>query len=135
MTLVELAITITILGVVAITAVPRLSEARDRAAVGGAASALTSALATTRHAAQRTSRRTALTVDTASAFVAVRAGADTLERLPLRDLFHVSLRASRDSIAYAPTGLGYGAANATFVISRGSAAETVVVSRLGRVRR
>jgi len=38
-------------------------------------------------------------------------------------------------MAYAPNGLGYGASNLTVVLRRGSAAETIFVSRLGRVRR
>jgi Tfp pilus assembly protein FimT len=46
----------------------------------------------------------------------------------------VSLRTSRDSIAFDARGLGYGAANLTLVVSRGHAVDTVVVSRLGRVR-
>jgi hypothetical protein len=47
----------------------------------------------------------------------------------------VRLSTSRDSIAFDVRGLGYGAANLTLVARRGSAAETLVVSRLGRVRR
>jgi len=38
-------------------------------------------------------------------------------------------------MAYAPNGLGYGASNLTLVLRRGERAETLVVSRLGRVRR
>jgi hypothetical protein len=46
----------------------------------------------------------------------------------------VSLGTTRDSIVFDARGLGYGAANLTLVARRGSAAETLVVSRLGRVR-
>jgi hypothetical protein len=42
---------------------------------------------------------------------------------------------TRDSIAFYPSGLGYGAANTRLIVSRGAAAETVTVSRAGRVRR
>jgi hypothetical protein len=46
----------------------------------------------------------------------------------------VSLSTSRDSLAFDVRGLGYGAANLTLVARRGAAADTLVVSRLGRVR-
>jgi hypothetical protein len=46
----------------------------------------------------------------------------------------VTLRASRDTLTFAPTGLGHGASNTTIVVSRGRRADTLVVSRLGRVR-
>ena len=44
------------------------------------------------------------------------------------------VRASRDTVPYAPTGLGFGVANSTIVVSIGERAETVTVSRLGRMR-
>lgn len=135
MTLLELTSAVAIAGIVLMTAIPRFQQLRDRVAVDGAATALTSALADARHLATRHNRRTALRVDTATATATVYAMTDTLDRLPLGTLFHVTLSASRDSIAYTPLGLGFGAANATFVLSRGSAAETVTVSRVGRVRR
>lgn len=135
MTLIELALTIVIAAAIAATAIPGFRAVRDRLAVHGATSALTSALADTRHAARRWSRRTALTADTAAALIVVRAGIDTVARHPLGALYGVRLRVTRDSVAYQPTGAGYGASNATFILSRGTAAETVTVSRLGRVRR
>jgi hypothetical protein len=46
----------------------------------------------------------------------------------------VRLAATRDSMAYLPLGLGYGAANLRAVLTRGRASDTVFVSRLGRVR-
>jgi hypothetical protein len=57
-----------------------------------------------------------------------------LLRRDLRSVFGVRLSASRDSMAYDARGLGLGAANLSLVIRRGAAAETVFVSRLGRVR-
>jgi hypothetical protein len=46
----------------------------------------------------------------------------------------VALEATRDSLAYGPDGLGVGAANLRLVLRRGAAADTLSVSRLGRVR-
>ena len=73
-------------------------------------------------------------VDSADGTVTLRAGADTLARRALGALHGVRIAASRDSVTYSPLGVGRGLANARYVVSRGSAAETVWVSRLGRVR-
>lgn len=135
MTLLELATAVTIAGIVLSTAVPRYTHLRDRLAVDGATSALTSALADARHLAARWNRRTALSIDTSTATLILHAGVDTLDRVPLASLFRVSLTTTRDSVAYYPSGLGYGASNTTLVVRRGAAAETVTVSRIGRVRR
>lgn len=134
-TLVELTVILVILGVVSATAIPRFGAMRDRLAVHGATSTLTTALIDTRHRAMRESRYVALTVDSARGLVVVRADVDTLDLHPLKELYGVSVRATRDSIAYYPTGLGFGAANSTYVVARGASAETVTVSRVGRVKR
>lgn len=134
-TLLELAITSVFIGLVALIAIPAVAHARDRAAVHGATSLLVSALADARHQALRWQRRTAVQFDTVSANTVVHAGSDTLLRVPLDSLFRVALASSRDSIAFYPTGLGYGAANTRLIVSRGAAAETVTVSRAGRVKR
>lgn len=134
-TLLELTITVTLIGVIALIAIPSVARVRDRAAVHGATSLLVSALADARHQALRWQRRTAVRFDTLSAHATVHAGRDTLSRVSLDSLFRVAMRASRDSIAFYPLGLGYGAANARLIITRGAAAETVTVSRAGRVKR
>ena len=46
----------------------------------------------------------------------------------------VSLSSTRDSITFDVRGLGWGAANLTLSVRRGAAAETLTVSRLGRVK-
>lgn len=134
-TLVELLITVSVVALLSGIAVPAFHNVRDRVAVHGAASATASALADARHHATRWNRRTALTVDTGRALVVVRAGPDTVGITPLHALFGVTLAATRDSIAYSPGGIGFGAANTRLIVARGAAAETLTVSRAGRVRR
>jgi prepilin-type N-terminal cleavage/methylation domain-containing protein len=46
----------------------------------------------------------------------------------------VRLMASRSVIRVAPSGMGWGAANAKLVLRRGGAAESLTVSRLGRLK-
>jgi len=134
-TLLELITAGVVIGIVSLMALPAIARLRDRAAVHGATSLLVSALADARHQALRWQRRTAVRFDTAHARTVVHAGSDTIVRLPLDSLFEVALATTRDSIAFYPTGLGYGAANARLIIARGASAETVTVSRAGRVKR
>ena len=134
-TLIEIGVTISILGLMAGMTFPRFGSYRDRVAVDAATSSTLSLLATARHAALRRATLTAMHFDTARAIVLVVAGVDTLERRPLRDVHGVSLATTRDSIAFAPSGLGYGAANTQVILRRGAASDTIAVSRLGRARR
>jgi hypothetical protein len=92
-------------------------------------------LATARHGALRRAVVTAVRVDTARGLVVVHAGVDTLEQRSLGLVHGVRIETTRDSIAYGPAGLGFGAANTRVIFRRGAAAETVTVSRLGRARR
>ena len=79
--------------------------------------------------------RTAVTIDTANASLIVRSYSDTVAMRRLGRSHSVAISATRDSMAYAPNGLGYGASNLSIVVRRGATADTIVVSRLGRVRR
>ena len=135
MTLIEVGITVGILGVMAGLTFPRFGSYRDRVAVDAATSSTLSLIATARHAALRRAMRTAIHLDTATATVLVVSGADTILRRPLREVHGVLFSTTRDSIAFAPSGLGYGAANTQIILRRGSAADTIAVSRLGRARR
>lgn len=74
-------------------------------------------------------------MDTAGARLSIVAGTETVAVHDLGAVFGVRLSTTRDSIAWSPVGLGYGAANARLIVARGLATETVTVSRLGRVRR
>ena len=134
-TVIEIGVVLAMLGLVAGIAVPRFTAYRDWIATEAAATSALALLSTARHAAIRRATVTAVHFDTALAVVTVFAGTDTLLRRPLGAVHGVRLRASRDSIAYAPNGMGFGAANTQIILSRGAAADTVTVSRLGRARR
>ena len=79
--------------------------------------------------------RTAVRIDTRASRVVVHADRDTVSRLELRLSNAVAIDASRDSMAYSASGLGFGAANMRLILRRGASADTITVSRLGRVRR
>lgn len=134
-TLLELAMVIALLGLCAGIAIPRLGAQRDRAASDAAAASVTAALTAARAAALRGAAVTAIRFDTAAATIVVHTASDTLLQRDLGAVHGVRLAASRDSIAFAPNGLGYGAANARIIVTRGAAADTLTVSRLGRLRR
>lgn len=134
-TLIEIAVTVGILGLMAGLSFPRFGSYRDRIAVDAATSSTMSLLATARHAALRRATITAVHLDTMTAEVLVVAGPDTLEKRSLLEVHGVTMSTSRDSIAFAASGLGYGAANTQIIIRRGQAADTISVSRLGRARR
>lgn len=134
-TLLESTLVLAVIGIVSSMAVPAFARLRDRTAVHGATSALASALTDARHHAVRWQRHTAIRFDSVSGRAVVHAGSDTLARAMLHDIFGVTLATTRDSIAFYPTGLGFGAANTRLIVARGAAAETVTVSRAGRVKR
>lgn len=134
-TLVEVGVTISILGLMASLTFPRFAAYRDRIAVDAATSSTLSLLATARHAALRRAALTAVHLDSTNAIISVVSGIDTIEKRPLREVHGVHFSTSRDSIAFAPSGLGFGAANTQIILRRGLASDTIAVSRLGRARR
>ncbi|MBK8250576.1 MAG: type II secretion system protein [Gemmatimonadetes bacterium] len=133
--LIELLLAMVVLGLAALVALPPFRSAQDRLAAEGAAAQAVRSLMDGRDHAVRRSERTALRMDTASARLSIVAGPETVAVHDLGAVFGVTLSTTRDSIAWSPLGLGYGAANARLIVARGQAAETITVSRLGRVRR
>jgi len=133
-TLPELLIAVVVVGIIAGLAITGAARLADRLATRGAAREVRAGLLTARHLAVLRATRAAFTVDTARARLTVRLAAETALVRDVGTLYGVRLAASRDSLAYSADGLGWGAANARLVVSRGTAAETITVSRLGRVR-
>ncbi len=135
LTLAELILVCTFLGLVAGIALPRIGSALDAVRLEQAAHEVAGALTLARAAAIRRAAFAEVVIDEAAGSVRVESGGDTLLARAVRVHHRVTLRASRDTITYAPTGLGYGVANSTIVVGIGQRAETVTVSRLGRMRR
>lgn len=134
-TLAEVAVVLAVMGVLLALAAPRIAGSADRAAVGAAAGELTSLFATARRTAIHRRVPVAVEIDTMRGAVRVVAGGALLLRRDIAGAYGARLSANRDSMAYDPRGLGIGAANLSVIIRRGAAVDTVVVSRLGRVRR
>ena len=133
-TLAELVISLAVIGMAASIAVPRAAGVFDRASVRGATQDVVLALSEARAAASRRGTYASFVADTRAGRLRVVSGGEILLE---RDVLHargVKLEASRESVTFAPGGLGWGAANTTVIVSRGSRSDTVVMSRLGRVR-
>jgi len=127
-TLLELVVTCALIGLFASVALPRTGGALDRLRVTQAAEAVAATAAIARSTYLR------VIVDEATASMRVEGDRDTLLVRSVGADHRVTLRATRDTITYAPSGLGYGLANTTIVVASGARAETVTVSRLGRLR-
>jgi prepilin-type N-terminal cleavage/methylation domain-containing protein len=134
MTIAELVVTLAIIGVLASIAVPRAVTVLDRVSVKGATQDVVLALAAARAAASRRGAYASFVADPRTGRVRAVSGGEVLLE---RDLHHtrgVTLEASRESVTFVPGGLGWGAANTTVIVTRGTRSDTIVMSRLGRVR-
>lgn len=134
-TLVEQLVALTLLGILLAVAVKSSAYLADRAATRAAGRDAADAFAAARDQAIATNARTAVRVSEQNGTLAVHRGTDTLMRLHLGAQHRVNVHATRDSMAYSSLGLGWGAANLRLILTRGAAAETLTVSRLGRVKR
>jgi Tfp pilus assembly protein FimT len=134
-TLVELVLVLFIVALVSMAGLRALAHHLDRLAVRSAVGEAAGALARARDEALARHTIVSVRIDTAQDVLTLRTRTERLGRYALGHAHGVSLSTSRDSIAFDVRGLGYGAANLTLVARRGSAADTLVVSRLGRVRR
>src|SRR5690606_27514589 len=101
------------MAIVAGVAAPRARAVLDGLRLRQAAHEVSGAVTLTRAAAIRRGGRVRLVVNASAGSLVVESGADTLLRRDLRRMHHVSLRATRDTITFAPSGMGYGVANST----------------------
>ncbi len=133
-TIVDQLLAIALLSILLTIALQGVGALRDRLAVQAAKRAVKDAVALAREHAGASGARAAVHFGSLDASVVVQAGNDSLFTLSLARTFGVSLSATRDSMAYLPSGLGFGAANMSIALSRGARHDTVTISRLGRVR-
>lgn len=133
-TLLDQLLAISLLGIVVAIAMQGAGSMRDRLAVRSASRAVRDALALAREQAVAGGTRAAVRFGRVDGTVTVHMQHDSLHRLRLAQSYGVELDATRDSTAYAPSGLGFGGANVRVIVRRGRHADTITVSRLGRVR-
>jgi len=113
---------------------PPFKRGFDRLQTRAAAQEAMAAFFTARAAAIAGGRRTAVLLDRARSRVSVVASGDTLMTRDVGAGRGVTLVASRDSMTFFPDGLGLGGANLSVIFRRGGAADTVIVSREGRIK-
>lgn len=133
-TIIELTITICILGVLSAIAMPWAGELLDRVRVRGAVVEIESTFSGARHIAIARSAQTTVDIDTVTRTIYVSVGVDTLRKREIGVDHGVQLSASRVRMSYSATGMGYGAANLSVFVRRNASVDTVFVSRLGRLR-
>ena len=136
-TLLELMVVLLIVAVLLAFGVPRAARLMDWLETERAARDVTTALAVGRNGAvmQSTRARIEIAADTLRI--------DRLEandwqpwwRLPGPSSHGVNLEISNPTVTFGPTGMGWGVSNTKIVLRRGSQAETITTSRVGRVKR
>ena len=133
-TLFEVTITLCILSILSAIAVPTAREVIDRIHVHGAIVEIESLFSSARHIAIARSAQTTVAIDPLARAIYVIVGGDTVRKGEIGADHDVLVSASRVRMSYSATGMGYGAANLSVFVQRSSSADTVFVSRLGRLR-
>ena len=133
--LIELIAVLAIIGVLCGIGVPRLLHHLDRTHVRHAADEIVATLAIARTTAVARAANVITRFDAARSVIVVTEGVDTIVVREIGEIHGVRLRSNRDSAVYGASGLGYGATNQTVVLERGRVMDSIVISRLGRVRR
>jgi len=136
-TLLEMMVVLAIAGVLLGMWLPRAARLQDWLETERAARDVTTALAVGRTGAVMQSTR-----------ARVEIGADTLRidrfgasgwtpwwRVPGPASHGVTLEVSNPIVTFGPTGMGWGVSNTRIVLRRGSQAETITTSRVGRIKR
>ncbi len=133
-TFIELTVTLCILSILSAIAIPRAGRLLDGMHVRGATIEIESLFSTARHIAIARGAQTTVEIDTSARAIYVSAGGVRLRDVRVGAEHDVLLSATRSGMSYSATGMGYGAANLSVVVRRNAFADTVFVSRLGRLR-
>lgn len=133
-TVVELVVVLTLAAIVMGIAFPRGLLMLDRLSVQSAAADVRATLHSARSLALAGRTSVAVDIDGPGGVLRIRRGPAIVLTRNIASSHGVRMEQSRDSLAFGPLGLGRGAANLSIVVRRRAAAETVFVSRMGRIR-
>jgi len=133
-TLLELVLTMTIVAVCLGLVAPRFASLRDGASVRSASNEIGAAFSNAREMAIARAAPVAVVIDTVNAAVELRANGQRIVRRTLGAMYGVRVSSTRDSAVYDARGFGYGVSNLSVTVRRGAMADTLTMSRLGRVR-
>ena len=135
-TVLELMIVTCIVGLLMTLWFPRAARLMDWLNTERAVRDMTTALAVARHGAVLRATRARLTIssDTLRIDRLNAGGWEPWWRRAGPASRGVLLQVSNPVVVFGPTGMGWGGSNTRIVLSRGSQAETITVSRVGRVK-
>ena len=133
-TVLELLVAMMIAGILLGIAIPRAQRQLDRITVQSARGDVRATLTYARTLALAGQTQVVVSFDAPGGTIVVRRGGGNALSRGVAHAHGVELRSSRDSLIYDAHGIGRGAANLSVILKKRAAAETVFVSRLGRVR-
>lgn len=135
-TLLELIVVLVIAGLLVMLWTPRAARLIDWLETEAAVRDVTTALAVAQSGAIMQSARARLTVSADTLRIDRLIGLQWTPwwRRPGPASHGVSLAVSNPVIEFGPAGIGWGVSNTKIVLSRGSQAETITMSRVGRVK-
>lgn len=136
-TLPELLTVLAIVGICVSIAIPPLDRALDQAAVAEAADRYAAAHETTRQLAVARGTLARVELDTAlrTATIALQRTRTAWDTVQVHPLGTARMQLTQKVVTFGPFGLGFGASNTRIVFARGAAADTLTVSRSGRLKR
>ncbi|CAN5247273.1 hypothetical protein BH09GEM1_BH09GEM1_15310 [soil metagenome] len=133
-TLVELVLVMIVMTLAALIGIRQFQLLLDRLATRDAVRAAGGVVGQARDQAVALHTPVSVRIDTLAGTLELTSRDGRLALATLGTTHGVSISTTRDSITFDIRGLGYGAANLTFVARRGRSADTLVTSRLGRTR-
>ncbi len=133
-TLLELTLVLVIMGLTGLVLIRQAHLMMDRIEARNAVRAAGALMDRARNEAIAQQALVSVRIDTATASMDVLSRTGRISHEPLGASHGVTLSTTRDSVTYDVRGLGYGAANLTLLVRRGAAVESLVTSRLGRIR-
>jgi len=137
-TLLELLTVLVIVAIMTTIAVPPVSRALDQAAASTAADRYAALFEASRDLAVAHARFTRLALDSirGEATIEERGASGTWDPVRSWELGgSVRVAGTMPAVVFSPVGVGWGFSNGRVILARGAAAETLTVSRTGRLKR